>query len=274
MYCCGNVVEFVSVEKRSNSFTTLKRISKNEYVNTVTGEVKEYHSQTQTRSNSKSLKNSFIALRRLINCNFSASISELMIVLTYSEVITDPERLYYDFKRFWPKMQYHYGPLSYIAVIEPQNTGSWHIHLLVKRNDKKKLYIPKSNIDKLWGHGFTFVERIKNANNLGAYLCSYFTNVDLLENANFSKSSESKMIIKNGRLHFYPPNFKIYRCSRDIKRVHPVSMTYSEVEELVHCRTPTYQSIKRIIQTENDGSEKEVNSIIYRQYNKVNLNEH
>ncbi len=265
VYRCGPVIEVVSVKKRNRNPPKVRRLPNNQYMDLSTGEVKEC--QQHTRAHSDSLRKSFVTLRRLISKNFQGSINELMLVLTYSVLMTDTTQLYKDFKTFFAKLQYHYGPLSYISVIEPQQSGSWHFHVLVKKKEFGLLYIPKEHLDKLWGHGFTYVQRIKEVDNVGAYLTSYFKNIDMLEETTASENGKNKMIIKNARLQFYPHGVRIYRCSKDIKRVSPITLPYSKVKEIVGDMKPVRQSVKSIVAIQEDGTEKELNTIQYRQYN-------
>lgn len=265
VYRCGPVIEVVSIKKRNRNPPKVRRLPNNQYLDLSTGEVKEC--QQHTRAYSASLRKTFITLRRLISKNFQGSINELMLVLTYSVHMADTTQLYKDFKAFFAKLQYHYGPLSYISVIEPQQSGSWHFHVLVKKKKFGRLYIPKEHLDKLWEHGFTYVQRIKEVDNVGAYLTSYFTNIDMLEGTPDSKEGQNKMIIKNARLQFYPPGVRIYRCSKDIKRVSSITLPYYKVIEMVDGRKPVRQSARSIVSVQEDGTEKEINTIQYRQYN-------
>ena len=66
--------------------------------------------------------------------------------------MTDFDKASKDFKRFWEKLHYHYPDLEFIRIIEPQHTGSWHIHALLKSNNYENLSISHEQIEKLWGH--------------------------------------------------------------------------------------------------------------------------
>ena len=55
----------------------------------------------------------------------------------------DSKRLYADFKRFMRRLRTITGKkLAYIVIIEPQESGSLHAHLLLKTIDNSRLYIP------------------------------------------------------------------------------------------------------------------------------------
>lgn len=142
--------------------------------------------------------------------------------MTYREDVnaTDknsPEVVYKDFKRFIRKLREKYNPtIEYIAVLEPQASGRWHLHVLMKTLDHSKLYIPNSNIENLWGKGFTSTKRLKNSDNVSAYVMAYVSNVEIDLKSSDKDKANSKKVIKGGRLSFYPKGIRIYRRSRNL----------------------------------------------------------
>ena len=197
----------------------MQKISKDQMVNRETGEVKDIHHITSRADpkNYESLRATFKRLKRLIGANFRGGQSELWITLTYKDSpMKDSERLYKDFKIFMKRLRKETGKcLAYIVVIEPQASGSLHAHLLLKTLDKSRLYIENSVVAKLWGQGFVNVKRLRDSDNVGAYLMAYLTDIDinnLEDKPNSNKAS--KKIIKGGRLGLYPINMQIYRRSR------------------------------------------------------------
>lgn len=198
----------------------MQKISKDQMVNRQTGEVKDIHHVTSRADpkNYESLRATFKKLRRIIGANFKGGQSELWITLTYKDSpMKDSERLYKDFKIFMKRLRKETGKyLAYIVVIEPQRSGSLHAHLLLKTLDKSRLYIENSVVAQLWGQGFVNVRRLKDSDNVGAYLMAYLTNIDInnLEDKPDNCKKISKKIIKGGRLGLYPINMQIYRRSR------------------------------------------------------------
>ena len=75
--------------------------------------------------------------------------------------MTDTEQLHLDYKKCWSKLKYRYPNLGYIAVIEPQGNGNWHLHVFLKNMNNEKLYIPKEVLDKVWDKGFYHIESIE-----------------------------------------------------------------------------------------------------------------
>lgn len=95
--------------------------------------------------------------------------------------------------------------------------------MLLKSLTIKKIHIPIETLSELWKHGYSYIEKLPFSDNFGAYFAIRVT--DLYPDTDHTnKSNTPKSVIKGGRLHFYPQNFKLYRCSKGIKRPHPVQM--------------------------------------------------
>ena len=204
-----------------------KVIKGHRYVVLETGEIKNMNRESEKRTdNLDSVRRTMKGLRRLIVANFVSNEinrkDQLWITLTYREDVnaTDknsPEVVYKDFKRFIRKLREKYNPtIEYIAVLEPQASGRWHLHVLMKTLDHSKLYIPNSNIENLWGKGFTSTKRLKNSDNVSAYVMAYVSNVEIDLKSSDKDKANSKKVIKGGRLSFYPKGIRIYRRSRNL----------------------------------------------------------
>lgn len=207
-YICGHVVETVELEKVNGCVMKYRKLSKNEMIDTTTGEVIEVENSKNRGEQLSSLRGTIRRLRMIINANFYGEPNELFVTLTYRENMTDVKRLYRDFDNFYKRLKRRYKEykFEYINAIEPQLRGAWHIHILLKAMNVNYLYIPNKEMEELWGHGFTKTERIENIDNLGAYLSAYLTN---LEDGT-----------KGARLYLYPSGVNIYRTSRGIKKPH------------------------------------------------------
>lgn len=197
----------------------MKKLNKDNMINRVTGEIKSIH-HIESRADPKnfeSLRATFKRLKRLIGANFMGGKAELWLTLTYKDSpMTDSDRLYKDFKRFMRRLRSKVNKeLAYIVVIEPQASGSLHAHLLLKTLDKSRLYIANEVVAKAWGQGFVNVRRLKDSDNVGAYLMAYLSDIDLnnLEGRRVD-SDAPKKIVKGGRLGLYPIGMQIYRHSR------------------------------------------------------------
>ena len=143
----------------------------------------------------------------------------------------------------------------------------------------KAPFIPNSEMEEIWGNGFTKTQQLNNnIDNLGAYLSAHVSDVSIEEadelNINYNESDikevnyingekVNKYFIKGARLSLYPPNFRLYRTSRGIKQPEKEYLTYKEAKEKIGLAEPTYS--KSIQLTDIDG---QFNSkIIYEHYN-------
>lgn len=219
--------DYVDVLVGCHGGATVKKLSKTEYMVLSTGEIK-YYKEKEDKKQKENIRKAFNRLRQLIRANFtSGAKNQLFITLTYAENMQDVEKLARDFdnfmKRLKRKMKGH--KLDYIAVIEPQDRGSWHVHLLLK-TDRKVLYIDNRDMAEVWGHGYTDTQRLKS-DDVGSYYVAYFT--DILDKDN--ENSNSKKREKGARLALYPKNFKFYRTSRGIKKPIKIEEEYGKLRK-------------------------------------------
>ncbi|NMA67292.1 MAG: hypothetical protein GX957_13845 [Clostridiaceae bacterium] len=226
---CGYIDKVVFVGIKSDNLGNFRKISRDKMIDLRTGEIIDCKVSDSRKDNIISLKKTISKLRDLINCNFFGANNELFITLTYRENMTDVKRLYKDFDKFYKKLKYRYKDIEfcYISVIEPQERGAWHVHLLLKALNMDKLFIDNDSVvSKLWGHGFTKTKRLEGVDNLGAYLSAYLT--DLLD---------EKGKKKGARLYLYPAGVNIYRCSRNCKRPVVAEVVYNELHGLSDFKT-------------------------------------
>lgn len=213
----GDTIEMSNV---LGGIPVMQKVSRDKMVNRVTGEITEIHHVTSRADpkNYRSLKDTFKRLKRLIGTNFLGGRSELWVTLTYRESpMKNPDRLYKDFKRMMRRLRKLIGKyLAYIVVIEPQASGSLHVHLLLKTIDGSRLYIANADLCKAWGQGFVNVKRLSDSDNVASYVMAYVSDVDLnnLEGQFKEKKEAPKRIVKGGRLALYPIGMQIYRRSR------------------------------------------------------------
>jgi hypothetical protein len=269
----GNIQEIMIIDKLSLDGFPIKKMNKTEYMIIATGEVLEYKHGENRSENKDSLRKTFKKIRQLINTNFTGEKNELAFTITYDSNMTDCKVLYKDFERFMKKLRYKYPKVEYISVVEPQERGAWHCHILLKFTELKKIYIPNKEINEMWGHGFVTVKAIKqNVDNLGAYLSAYLGDIPLddgqcSDGKEFIKEVEingkKKKFIKGGRLYLYPPGMNIFRASRGIKQPTKEYMRYDEAKKIVGAGTPNYSTCIKIL----DDNGIEINSIAYENYN-------
>ena len=161
VYICGNVVELLTSANRVDPIKRNRKRKNGEYIDLETGEIKKYSTKRTKRiENTQSLHSSFKQLRRIINTNIEGGDSEKFLTLTYGYPMTDIKQLDDDWRKLWKGLKYRYSDLGYIAVIEPQENGNWHLHVFLKNMSGEKLYIPNELLDKLWDKGFYKIESI------------------------------------------------------------------------------------------------------------------
>lgn len=288
----GNILQlqYMSHKNRNSSILMLEN---HEYMDLRTGEIKKCLEHDDTRiSHQVSLKRTFRNLRNLINSNVVNVKNCQWITLTYAENMRNVKRLYNDFEKFHKRYKYYMRSLGfekfeYISVVEPQGRGAWHIHLLYIFNVKAP-YVTNEKLRKIWSYGFVKITSLNNVDNVGAYLTAYLGDIPLDElcdilnvseeqkkllngqnndnsNGNIKVDCNGKKYIKGGRLHFYPSNMNLYRCSRGIKRPIVEEMTVEKAnKKILECKAvKTYERTIKLINEEN-----KLISLINTQYYK------
>lgn len=155
-------------------------------------------------------------MRRLIKANFCEN--DLWITLKYPKGERKPiGEVKNDLKRFLDRLRYAYKkqdvPLKYIYRIEIGRRGGIHIHILINRTRGE----PNADvlIQKLWVCGrahFELIYQNGGYQDLACYIVK-LPDEDVEKQLSLFPESERKELIK-------------YSCSRNLKRVEPVSKVY------------------------------------------------
>ena len=270
----GHISEIQRME-RQNQQQTIRKISKDEYGVLETGEIKEFNHIENRSQSMNSLRQTFKKLRYLINNNFVGAKNELHMTLTYAENMTDTERLYADFKRFMMRLKRKYKgqSIDYLNVIEPQERGAWHCHLLIRFNDVGSIFLENKKIAEMWEQGFVTIRSLAEVDNIGAYLSAYLSDIELTDETETlaytdgteivekTVEGQKKKFIKGGRLHMYPPSMKLYRKSRGIVPPTRKKMTYEDAKKAVGSAQPHYSKTYDIL------TDDFKNTIHFEQYN-------
>lgn len=285
----GNVTELQYMTHRNTSQTIqmlpgLNENGKRQFVVLNSGEVKECKSYSTRADNYKGLKKTFQRCRDLINTNVTDVNNVRWITLTYSENMTDTKKLYIDFDKFNKRFQYYcvkknFGKAEYIVMMEPQERGAWHCHLLYIWFNKAP-YIPNDELYRIWSHGFVKVKKLENVDNVGAYLTAYLGDMELTEDSDLSNiphvdiktvdvetddGVQTKRFIKGARLHMYPSNFNMIRYSRGIKKPTFEFLSQRQAEKKVSADTLTFETSYKI----SDFDKHYSNTINVRYYNSI-----
>lgn len=248
----GNITQILSLA-RKNSKCPIKKLNKDEYLFLDTGEIFQCNHIENRSQNLNTIRFSISNLRNLINNNFFGGQNELWITLTFGDnKIYNPKELYPIFSNFIKRLRYTYKDfkLDYIYVPEPHEKGDWHIHLLLKAD--KSLYIENSVLNKIWSFGFVKVNRLKDIDNIGAYVSAYLINI-----------KDGERTKKGARLPLYPAGHQLYRFSKGIKKPISKYVTYDEAKKEVGSAKLTYQNTLQIA----DDNDNFSNIIHYEYYN-------
>lgn len=233
----GNYIDVTTISGVKKNANVIK-LNKDEYVVVKTGEVRKYNTSAEKKMDN--VRRAKRELQRTLIENFSAQPCEAMITLTYKENMQDKEKLSYDWKILskWIK-RYIGAEIAYIAVIELQKRGAYHLHVPIKRVDGYKLIIPQAELQAHWQHGTADIRRTNK--NTCEYLSGYFEKtyktIRSLKQEKYTKLYHcSKNIKKPG---------KFYDVFKNVAKIYPkeinsaIGRIYNEKGEVVTCITQT-----------------------------------
>lgn len=113
-YKYGDVLEMTNAGTMKQA--TIKPLSKKEYIDLSSGEIKQFNRNKLRIQSPDNLKKTFRKLRRMIIANFGPN--DLWLTLTYRQVdkkpMTDTGRVYRDFKAFWRRFIAKFGSSDYL----------------------------------------------------------------------------------------------------------------------------------------------------------------
>uniref|UniRef100_UPI003F693E1F rolling circle replication-associated protein n=1 Tax=Streptococcus pluranimalium TaxID=82348 RepID=UPI003F693E1F len=110
------------------------------------------------------IKQKRVDVMRLISSNFQQGLTKFL-TLTFKEHVTDRAQAMDEFKNFMKRLNYLQKKLKrqsvkYLGVIEYTKKGRIHFHVVLFNCG----YIPKAELEKIWGNGFVRINRIKGMN--------------------------------------------------------------------------------------------------------------
>lgn len=194
----GNSSKIVSMSNNSTSGSCIKKLSKYEYIDTRTSEIKQYDLDKPT--DIKDVKRKVRKYEEIVMYNFQGGKNELFITLTCRDKITDLKVIKDRYKEFLENIQKDYNNLECIALFETTSNSYWHIHLFLKYVDTSKvLTIPHQDLlNKYWCYGYVHIIR----------------NFNTFKNLGHSKDSRQE---KLERLTNFPKGCRMYSKTRGIK---------------------------------------------------------
>lgn len=193
----GNYIDITTITGARKNANVIK-LNKDEYVVVKTGEIRKYNTSADKKMDN--IRRAKRELKRTLIENFSAQPCEAMITLTYKENMQDKEKLSYDWKILSKWIKRYIGTeIAYIAIIELQRRGAYHLHIPIKRVDGYKLIIPQAELQAHWQHGTADIRRTNK--NTCEYLSGYF-----------EKTYKAVRSLKQEKYT------KLYHCSKNIKK--------------------------------------------------------
>lgn len=128
--------------------------------------------KTDNKKRVDKINESKMNLRRLINANVNPF--SKFVTLTFKENLTDIDEAKRRFKVFVRTLnrrrkKENKENLKYIYVVEFQERGAVHFHCVFFNMG----FMKNEELQKIWGQGFTKVNRIKDVDNVGAYVVKY-----------------------------------------------------------------------------------------------------
>ena len=189
-------------------------------------------------TNIASLERSKKRLVHLLYNNFAVPFS-LHVTLTYAKKKYSYSTVCKDFSKFRKKLCYRFKKVAFIAIYEPHEDSSWHIHLILKncKGVKRKL------LENLWQKGRVDLKRFNVLNS--PYFC------------------------KSERLESYPVNARLYTKSRNV--VPPVEQktdipSFKRKVVGMNCIS---QEGKSLVVEENE-KKRVLNNFLFQKYSKEN----
>lgn len=275
------VVQFTAGNNKS---CPVRNLSKDEYLDKKTGEVKEKNKSENRHQVPKSVRKSINRLMDLIRCNATDPVKCKWITVTYKNVMTDGNQAFLDAKLFLRRLKRYLAKqidltvgqksFRYITVAEPQGEShgnSWHLHILLIFEDTAP-FITNETIAEIWGYGITSTHKVFDADGLALYFKAYLSDVQYEDDYADSEKKPatvekivggvSKQFLKGERLKYYPTGMNLYSSSHGMKRPEVEEMTNAEAMERVGDAELVYR------ETYSIGTDDKGNLIDKRYYKK------
>ena len=234
-------------KNHSRNLAKYKRISNTQYIDTESGEIKSYSNNVEKYKSKELLQNNMRKLKELILLNFDENTNAVLITLTLDEnsATQDLKEIKEYLKSFFKKLKYRFRnnyELCYIYKCEIQGNENWHVHILLKDYNNKKIFFDNSLIYKLWGHGFTYTELVKDNKEFIA-----FAENDSSDNCNNSSIQRiASYFGKTSQILNIKKYEKVFGCSRNIERAKVIDVTYEEGAKQIADENAILESSKTI----------------------------
>lgn len=175
------------------------------------------------------------------------------LTLTFKENVVKKDVALYEFKKFIQRLNYFLyktkkKQIKYLAVPEKQQRGSYHFHIILFDVP----YIPKQQIQDLWGLGFVQINKVKDANHLVSYIVKYITK-DFIREAGKCKKKilTSKGLEKGIIIRGLPDDEKIYATLQCLYSQQDCRLIFSKFYEDKISKNYTFKNLFEIYFSKN-----------------------
>lgn len=242
----GDFTEVTYIAKKKTQ-NPIKTVSKDKYIDTRTGEIKERKQSKNREENKKGIIRSIARLRDIIKCNIKNDGSCVFVTLTYEKPMTNYDEMIKDFNNFNRRLRRTLSSMNqleegqkiynFIVVYEPQGEEAdnrWHLHLLLVFEDKAPLSSLQDIMDEVWGNGYTEVGLVKDVEGLVGYF--NVTKDETPEDIN------KKTFIKASRLALYPTGKKLYSHSRGMDKPEKIIVKEEDLQQHIGEAVKVYET--------------------------------
>lgn len=238
----GRYSKITFVSNPSNKIT-IRKLNKYEYKDLKTDTTKRYNLDKPTSKSDVNRK--LRKYENIVLTNFTGGASELFITLTCNNHITDIADIKQYYNNFLDNIKQDYQDIDYIGLFEQTEFGCWHIHLFIKNNQHKRLFIPHHKLLEYWKQGAVYVMPNKNT----------------FQTLGHSKEKRNERL---ERFRYFPKGEKMYHKSKGIKIPTREKMAFKECPEFNSANhTKVSSKTYHIRNTKND---KVVNTIATEMY--------
>ena len=141
------------------------------------GRDKEADDKGKEKNRKDTLRRARQDVRRTVNANvwaYGEHCPPKFLTLTFGDNVTDLDVAHYEFKKFIQRLNYlvfgvKKAILKYTAVPQFQERGAVHYHVVLYNMPYTKVDV----IEKVWGNGWVWINKIDDVDNVGAYICRY-----------------------------------------------------------------------------------------------------
>ena len=229
----GNQKKVKHSKKNASNLRIYKRKSNDEFIDTRTGEIKQY--KRNKLKGAKQIKQNLKNLEQYIQAYFHDDDNLLFLTLTCRDKTTKLEKIQNNTSKFFARLrrQYPQYKFMYVYKFEQQENLNWHVHIILKTEKNQKIFIPKQKLEKMWQQGWTYIEVVENGNVREEILNNESKEIE----ANNQNQSKSQMVtikdylIKTNQLTNVPSGTRIYGKSRNLKAPKVEKKKYKEVIE-------------------------------------------